>query len=525
MRRFFICLFAIFWALSLFSQGIISDFSTKDFPSVSFTLHSFSPDTLTAAGVRVLEEGKEVPVTKLDISQDTVLTSKRNVLLLWDKSRIGIFTAELLNDFIKGMFNSRKMADLKVNIGVFNRDQQGEKVYNLLSSKFTNDLETVRKLVMTEAGKESSVIGSMSDLVWALTQAVTQMKSLPADEARAVVLFTNGNNNVNSGLDISSLVNAAKKNRVPIYVVNIQGDEAGRSLCEQIATSTKGLYLYSPGSTETADKRALEREKGVEHAFSFVENEIISKWFDLLAQRWNGVSYRITFTSQFDRIDETKQILLESGNDSYASSYHIPGFSLWHWIKSHPILSPILLFVLLAALSAGIIFFIRHRRVVRDMKRMEQEQLDSERERIKSEQAALRRKLETSESEQHRKRALEESREKAAQRNERLSAMNALMSSKNVKARLLVFNLSGSTEHIVTTSEVSLGSSPDNDIVIDDRTVSRHHAILYYNGTSFAIRDQHSTNGIVMNGIKVDDLELRNGDTVSLGKTTIKIYF
>ena len=74
-------------------------------------------------------------------------------------------------------------------------------------------------------------------------------------------------------------------------------------------------------------------------------------------------------------------------------------------------------------------------------------------------------------------------------------------------------------------AETSIGSATDNDIIIEDSTVSRHHAILAFNGRDFIIRDQGSTNGIVMNGYRLNEITLRNGDAVSLGNTVIKFNF
>ena len=85
--------------------------------------------------------------------------------------------------------------------------------------------------------------------------------------------------------------------------------------------------------------------------------------------------------------------------------------------------------------------------------------------------------------------------------------------------------MTGSYEYMMKSPEVTIGTAEDNMIVIEDRTVSRHHAILYFNGEYFGIKDRKSTNGIVMNGFKMTDMKLRNGDSVSLGNAMIKIYF
>jgi len=62
-----------------------------------------------------------------------------------------------------------------------------------------------------------------------------------------------------------------------------------------------------------------------------------------------------------------------------------------------------------------------------------------------------------------------------------------------------------------------IGRMPENDIVIDHRSISRHHAKIVRDGTHYTIFDLGSQNGIVVNGEKYDRVELRKGDIIDLG--------
>jgi pSer/pThr/pTyr-binding forkhead associated (FHA) protein len=66
-------------------------------------------------------------------------------------------------------------------------------------------------------------------------------------------------------------------------------------------------------------------------------------------------------------------------------------------------------------------------------------------------------------------------------------------------------------------SPTTLGRSPDNDIIVDDRRVSRHHAQLAATGGSLLLRDLKSANGTWVNGRRITEQELQSGDLVSLG--------
>jgi pSer/pThr/pTyr-binding forkhead associated (FHA) protein len=66
-------------------------------------------------------------------------------------------------------------------------------------------------------------------------------------------------------------------------------------------------------------------------------------------------------------------------------------------------------------------------------------------------------------------------------------------------------------------SPTTLGRSPDNDIILDDRRVSRHHAQLAAIGASLLLGDLQSANGTWVNGKRITQQELQSGDLVSLG--------
>ena len=54
-------------------------------------------------------------------------------------------------------------------------------------------------------------------------------------------------------------------------------------------------------------------------------------------------------------------------------------------------------------------------------------------------------------------------------------------------------------------------------MVLHDPNVSRRHAELAHNGTSWTITDLHSTNGTLVNDIDVDQCSLRDGDVITVG--------
>jgi pSer/pThr/pTyr-binding forkhead associated (FHA) protein len=67
-----------------------------------------------------------------------------------------------------------------------------------------------------------------------------------------------------------------------------------------------------------------------------------------------------------------------------------------------------------------------------------------------------------------------------------------------------------------------IGRSPSADIVLDDSSVSRRHALIARRGEETVILDDRSLNGIRVNGERVNEANLRNGDTIVLGQITLR---
>jgi pSer/pThr/pTyr-binding forkhead associated (FHA) protein len=65
---------------------------------------------------------------------------------------------------------------------------------------------------------------------------------------------------------------------------------------------------------------------------------------------------------------------------------------------------------------------------------------------------------------------------------------------------------------------ILLGRSDEANIVLDDVTVSRKHALIKKDGNRWQILDQSSLNGIYVNFIRVEDSFLAAGDDIQIGK-------
>ncbi len=72
----------------------------------------------------------------------------------------------------------------------------------------------------------------------------------------------------------------------------------------------------------------------------------------------------------------------------------------------------------------------------------------------------------------------------------------------------------------------SLGREPGNDIVLPTKNISKQHAIIFWKENQFAIADQGSTNGTIVNGVKIKEQTfLKDGDRIEVGDFVLSFYY
>jgi pSer/pThr/pTyr-binding forkhead associated (FHA) protein len=75
------------------------------------------------------------------------------------------------------------------------------------------------------------------------------------------------------------------------------------------------------------------------------------------------------------------------------------------------------------------------------------------------------------------------------------------------------------TKHKINKTAVCIGRSKDNDICLVNDSISSHHAEIHRRREgSFYIADLASTNGVLVNEVKIEKTELKDGDIIELGE-------
>ena len=77
--------------------------------------------------------------------------------------------------------------------------------------------------------------------------------------------------------------------------------------------------------------------------------------------------------------------------------------------------------------------------------------------------------------------------------------------------------------------QMRIGRSPDNEIIIEDETVSGHHALITVRpmekdekNNEYILEDLNSTNKTFVNNKEINQHSLKEGDVIRVGSTRLK---
>lgn len=74
------------------------------------------------------------------------------------------------------------------------------------------------------------------------------------------------------------------------------------------------------------------------------------------------------------------------------------------------------------------------------------------------------------------------------------------------------------TRFSLVGDQVTVGRVPDNQIQLDDVTVSRQHAVFVREGDEWLVRDLGSLNGTYVNNQRIEESVVRHGDDLQIGR-------
>ncbi len=89
-------------------------------------------------------------------------------------------------------------------------------------------------------------------------------------------------------------------------------------------------------------------------------------------------------------------------------------------------------------------------------------------------------------------------------------------------ASYLMFN----KKKIELVAQITIGREYNNDVVVDNKLASRHHAIIQKIKNAYFLKDTNSTNGTYLNDVRIPSdkyVKLNAGDKITIGNMSLVI--
>ena len=78
-------------------------------------------------------------------------------------------------------------------------------------------------------------------------------------------------------------------------------------------------------------------------------------------------------------------------------------------------------------------------------------------------------------------------------------------------------------ERVVSGDLFQIGKAPENDLVLNDSTVSRQHCLITREAKGYLLKDLGSTNGTLLDGAEIKEAYLKPGAVITVGNIELKV--
>ncbi len=493
------CLLSLLLTTYLSAQQtgrIENGFNVENYPKVSFVYHSHNPEVLDKSNFWHLKEAGDNREFSIEVLPAVVNSLPQTTIILWeDMAHNGYGQFDFTQKVLLGFFNRADIpASDKFAISAFNRRKNTSSALNDLTNGFTNDKSRIVSAIQNykHSTEYYSEFPNRSDMYTAIRESLELLA--PMKDAKAIIVFTSGYSMKNSGSDSEAQVLLkAQQLHIPVYIFQYCYRSGVAPESEGFAKSTFGAF-DSYADVTTAEKDLINL-------------------YPQIGKRYSGHDYKISFTADAKRGTEAHMIALSVGGVETQEQLLPPPHTVGTWMTAHPWWG-ILLVILLITLVAGIALFVSKTKKNAAENRRELANLEQRRIQDKEVAEQYRRKFE------NKARQEREEREKQAEE-ERL---RRLMEVKNIYPRLKCRVGADTFTYEIDKPKTLVGREQDNDLILSDDKVSRHHAEIVFNGSCFEIVDKRSTNKVIVNGQFTERAALKSGDIIGLGEVVLMFY-
>ncbi len=487
------------WAQN--TRGLKSKYNTEKYPEISFVWNSANPDVLDKSQFVLTDEDNQPIDFNFKVLSKGNVNQNKSILFLWEDmvshSKQTEFTRQLLSRF----FNETLLNDSDMfNVAVFNRKKSSKRtVTEPLLKSFSSDSRQLKDTVYsyTRSSEFFKEFSQQSDLYLAINEGIELLKKEPSNRTCILIVVTAGLNVKAAGA--STEMESVRKNAldadIPIYVVKypLAGDAPE---VNSLSESTYGLHASSCDVNEAL--------------------AVLRNYYYNFDSRCYGNDYEITFTTKAKRDGKPHRIGLTVNKvPQLLAAFNAPDMTFCDWIEENTALF-IVFVVIFIAIVIFSVWFIRRSIAERNKKNeILQKGIDQSNEQLEE--------LKRQQEEEKRRIAAEAAEKERAEKEKRLTN---LMQTKNLFPHLQCKIPDTSFTYTINNIHTTLGRNENNDVVLNNKTVSGFHAEITFNGTAFDITNKSKsyTQGVIVNGQFFQQCTLKSGDIIGLGEALIIFY-
>lgn len=499
---------------SLFSQsnnGLdIRNVDAKEFPKIEGNLWVRDPDGVKTTDVQFLENDKPVQVTFTDIKKNTPTEKNQAIVFLVLKS-----SNENETNWYKSILKHVATSDVLKEGDLFEvvtfSCKNDKQFVSPSSISFTSDKNELIKRISAISKINSRYCGSHSQIHLAINEVLSSLENSNHKIPTSIFVLSD-NAGMKTGFTGEDTGERSLRLNVPIYGITytkpVKDNYPINDLCKQ----TFGVF-YRNNSNNLSETQ--------DYINSLIENSI---------ERSAGYNYSFSYNSTLSKDSKTHTVKVNSRkNGQTAFVVQTPGKNIIEWSRDNLFLA-ILIFVLIIS---GLVFLIYvYKRFQKNQKlREENQKIEMYELEQQQKEAEARILLQQKELEQFQKQEEEKKKQLELEKNRLLNEEEEKLQFKKMleKGNLpwFVFGYGSETgNYQIQRPILKVGRSPEpiNDWVVNHPSVSKEHFILTFKDYIYTIEDLNSTNGVVVNGSRVQKTQLKHGDLIKIGDISLTFY-
>ena len=521
MRKIILLLAILFVNLqSIKSQCVkIGDVNKKNFPSIEFTIQNKNPEILSDNQFKVFDYkgNKELKLDEIQVDHiidDKTYTNENKCVYILLET---LYNRKTQNKNVSGAlsnsFSNINSGDL-VKISSFDLRREGNIILQDINSEFTDDKNYLsNKVDNFRVKRDFYSQKSVSDVYGALLEAIKELSKLDTDLPKSIVLISEESVNDKPNQTATEVIKLAKDKGIIIHSIKYNQRNFGQYEIPSLSEETYGLRLKLDRNSSSQIKKNI---------ISFMDN-----MFNTTVKRSKGQKYTIRAKLSESIRDGKDNKVLVLVNDE--TRLKIPFNNSGNWIiaqfQLHLIIA-IIATILFLSLCLILVLFLIDKYKKKKLKEQsvinEMQQLDSQHQQ---ELTSQRQELENLKQEEKQKLQLEQNLKMEAIRSEDVLQLINEMRSNGSLPILKVLNSGKESQHEINIPNFTVGrEEASNSLGVMNSNISRNHFSIVYTNSVYTIKDNNSTNGIIVNGYKVKDTILNNSDIIQIADVTFTFY-